>query len=256
MRVLSLLVLLICCFGTLFSQELKKGDVIRLITKIKVQKNVSSYDGKNQEFPEYLGEYLFKISNIGDDNIDLVPLHFPPENKDSLKVSKDKSISLSDLYNNKIFTVKKSDLLGSYTVQESIDKVTVGILSLPFKLRPQDNYAYEDKLNLNSTIHFHAFSYGNSRFGVQVGAGIGSVSINEDNAFGEIDSSLTSVPNLSIMSGLMYSYKFVQCGLYFGFDFINDQDKINWKHNGNLWIGLGIGFKIFSVSASSDEENN
>lgn len=242
-----------------YSEELKKGDIIKLNTKVKVISNLNSIDGTTKDIPQYLGEYLYKINNIGGETIELTALRFSlNETQIEIKgISKSGTPQkLSDLYNDRIFTVKKSDLLGSYSTNNPIERVSIGVLSLPFKFRTQSQFSYEDKFNINSTINFHLFSYGNSRFGVQLGTGIGSVEINKENAFGEFDSTLTSLPSLSLLSGIMYNYKFIQCGFYVGFDFINDQNKVNWMHNGNMWFGLGIGFKIFSISAYSDEENN
>ncbi|WP_109300148.1 hypothetical protein [Aquimarina sp. AU474] len=54
-------------------------------------------------------------------------------------------------------------------------------------------------------------------------------------------------------------YKRVQVGLYTGVDYINNNPTYQWDHNGDVWLGFGIGFNVFQTpigNESSEAGNN
>ncbi|WP_299526770.1 hypothetical protein [Winogradskyella sp.] len=52
-------------------------------------------------------------------------------------------LDFSKFYNNKIYAFKKSDFdLGAEVIEEK-RRLSVGLLTLPFKARPQDNFTFD-----------------------------------------------------------------------------------------------------------------
>jgi len=64
------------------------------------------------------------------------------------------------------------------------DRFTIGILTLPFKYRPQSDKSFDSDFNLNSTLGVRFYSLGGGHLYGQVGAGIGGVELNAINAKG------------------------------------------------------------------------
>ena len=61
---------------------------------------------------------------------------------------------------------------------------------------------------------------------------------------------------LTMFGGMMLQYKKVQAGIYFGVDHINNQNHYQWKNNGNLWIGFGVGYQLFNVNLEDSKKEN
>lgn len=161
----------------------------------------------------------------------------------------------SDKYNNIVFTVANTDLAAFAKVVEYEDRLAVGLLSLPFKARPQNGMTFDTEFNLNLTLNTRIGSLLGSSFNWQIGAGIGSVGLNTSNASGLTGEQAQDVALLTGLTGLMLQYKRVQVGLYAGVDFINNQKEYNWESNGNMWLGFGVGYDLFQISASPNSSN-
>lgn len=165
----------------------------------------------------------------------------------------------SRLYNNKVFKIAKSDY-DKYSkttineVTELPDRMTVGLLTLPFKFRPQKETAFDTEFNINTTLNVRLFSvFNNTSAYVQIGAGIGSTNLNSKNASG-IGDKPQDVSLLSLHTGFMVQYKRVQAGLYLGVDHINNQTDYQWKHQGKPWFGFGVGYEIFKIDLGEKKQ--
>jgi hypothetical protein len=144
------------------------------------------------------GGYRYIISSIDDTTniVTLQPLNFKVYNtariqrrvkRKTFLANKimDKSIT-SLLYNDKTFEVDKQDFNNSATKNYRVlpDRFTIGILTLPFKFRPQSDKSFDSDFNLNSTLGIRFLSLGGGHLYVQIGAGIGGVELNAINAKG------------------------------------------------------------------------
>ena len=65
--------------------------------------------------------------------------------------------------------------------------VNIGLLTLPFKARPQDDFSFDTEFNLNTTLSITPFQRNNYSLSVQLGAGIGSVGLNSNNSRGVME---------------------------------------------------------------------
>ena len=51
----------------------------------------------------------------------------------------------------------------------------------------------------------------------------------------------------------MLSHNNLQVGLYTGVDHINNQSNYQWNNNGEIWFAFGIGYDLFDVAKSSNQ---
>lgn len=218
-----------------------KGDVITLKSHLEVvnQKQVKEED---KSLVNYLEPTIqFRINSISNDLVGLIAVPF------NEKTNQAKS------YNNVIYYVNKSDFEDSYKEFKPDDKISIGLLTLPFKARPQDDFSFDTEFNLSTTLNYKITSIYNADFNIQIGAGIGSVNLNSSNSQIDADKA-QDVAALNFFTGLMLQYKKVQAGLYIGVDQINNQAQYQWQHNGNIWFGFGIGFNVFKISLGESQK--
>ena len=225
-----------------YSYGQKPGEIIKLTTYNKVIK-FENIIGTNKDSVNFLEpNILYRINKVNNETIQLKALYFK---KDTLK---------RKLYNDKIYYINKSDFEKSYEEYIPDDKLSVGILTLPFKARPQDDFSFDTEFNLSTTLNWNFHKVYNAKMNLQIGAGIGSVNLNSSNASGITDGKAQDVATLNFFSGLMLEYKKVQAGIYVGVDQINNQSEYQWNSNGNLWFGFGIGFNVFKISLGEKEK--
>lgn len=153
-------------------------------------------------------------------------------------------------YNDKLLEMKLSDYKSYAFDVEIADRVSFGILTLPFKYRPQKGASFENKLNLNTVISLllNSSLNKNTKIYAQFGAGFGAVNLNTDNAPQITAGTTEDIETITGFGGIMFEYKKIQTGIYLGYDKINNNNKYDWQSQGKPWISLGIGFKIFTIS--------
>ncbi|WBV61771.1 hypothetical protein PFY12_06515 [Chryseobacterium camelliae] len=253
-KILSLF--LLGCAGIAFGQEIKIGQRFTFKAPAKHTgtdlKKAELYDGATKN-PNYLEDGIkYEIADVTDKNI-IVKVD-PP-----FRVLEEGSTAIpkASYYNYKLFTVTKEEFLAkAEEVPEKPDRFSVGILTLPFKFRPQDEKTFEAQFNLNSTLNWRVGKFYSTDFYVQIGAGLGSVELNSNNSLGiEADKNINAA-TLTMFSGLMLQYKKVQAGIYCGVDQINNQKHYQWNNNGNLWFGFGVGYQLFNVDLGGDTKKS
>ncbi|EAS19784.1 hypothetical protein BBFL7_02184 [Flavobacteria bacterium BBFL7] len=243
-------------------ENIKEGDVVKLIAPIKVKSNsavlrLTATTDTTEDATVLEKGYLFNVISINTTakTVELLAVNFR-DSKTWLSRAKKDSINemVRKRYNDKVYTVDLEDFNRFAKLaenQKSPDRISLGIITLPFKARlTGDDVAFDTEFNFNSTANFRIKSYYNTHFNFQIGAGLGSVNLNESNTNylngtgGTIQAQ--DVRTLSILTGLMIAHKDVQLGLYAGWDHINNQKNFQWDNNGKLWVGLGIGVNIFN----------
>ncbi|TSE07932.1 hypothetical protein [Aquimarina algiphila] len=175
---------------------------------------------------------------------------------------------IGNKYNDILYTVNKDEFdkyATKYVKQKKKGSgaYSVGLLSLPFKARPvttvegqSGSLGFDTDFNLNSTLNVRlgGGKEGSTSLNFQMGAGIGSVGLDSNNASLVESTKTQDVATLTGLTGLMLEYDRVQFGIYIGVDYINNQRQFDWENNGNIWFGLGIGYRIFNVSISDQNE--
>jgi len=235
-----------------------KGDVI-ILDVPTAQSNVQSLIAG--QTPTNNADFLksgvkFKVISKLDSIVQLQALNYSElsikDKADYLaKYDKDK-IDLSEIYNNKIYTISRENFDTNAEKFVPRERLSIGLLTLPFKARPQDEFTFDTEFNLNSTLNWSFAYVNNVSINLQVGAGIGTVGLNTSNSNGLADDEAQDVSTITFMSGLMLQYNKVQAGIYIGVDNINNQSNYQWKSNGNVWFGFGIGYDLFNLSLASE----
>ncbi len=144
---------------------------------------------------------------------------------------------------------REAELLTSLKEVDS-DIMSIGVLTLPFKVRPPrgEKLSFDNDLNLITSFSVRLKKVGKAKFNFQFGTGISSLSLNSQNS--EIGDNSTKVAAWTIMTGFMLQYQKAQFGVYTGIDQIQNQENLDWKNNGEPWFAIGLGFEIFSVGLS------
>lgn len=186
-------------------------------------------------------------------------VYFYADNFELSKVLADRGTykDKSYLYNDKLLKMTYNDYKSNAKDVEFPDGVNFGILTLPFKFRPQKDAAFDPEFNLNTTfgVLIRNKYYKKTKFYAQCGAGIGTVKLDASNAKGITDDAAQSVSTITGFLGLMLQYNDIQAGIYAGADQINNNKKYDWENQGNLWISFGVGFKIFTLSKADKSKN-
>ena len=129
------------------------------------------------------------------------------------------------------------------------------MLTVPFKARlktKNSDFEFSPEFNLSSTLAvrlWKSWDY-NSNLFFQIGAGVGTVSLNEDNSAIE---DAQNIASLTLLTGLMFDFKGIQIGGYIGWDSISNNSLYEWNHHGKPWISLGIGFGLFDFGRGDND---
>ncbi|WP_332454412.1 hypothetical protein [Chryseobacterium aquaticum] len=157
------------------------------------------------------------------------------------------------LYNSKIYSVLNTNLIDNYIIKEQNDILSIGIITLPFKYRPQNKESFETEFNINTTLNYAFYHFGNASVNIQGGTGFGSVRLDELNSNVSAEYAVNAI-SLGFILGPMVQYKNVQFGVYSGVDIINNNSQLQWSHNGKLCFGLGIGYNLFKIDVGAQQK--
>jgi hypothetical protein len=246
--------------NNLFSQTIKQGDIIRLENNVPIIGSPTALFSNNVNLTkkaEYLQPYVkFRVIKITDTQVKLIALNYTvvsDSTKIKARIKYPNKIYKDEIYNNKIYTISRNNFNSFSEKIEPKERFSIGLLTLPFKARPQGDVTFDTEFNLNSTLNIRLFDIAGSSLNYQIGAGIGSVGLNTSNASGLSDDEAQDVATMTLLNGLMLQYKRVQVGLYAGVDHINNQKNYKWESNGNIWFGFGIGYNLFDISLSGEK---
>jgi hypothetical protein len=257
----------ICIATVLFLSPLNAqdvGDLVRLRIQVPVKSVESIISGKDigKTFEVIGGSTKFMVISKTDTEVKLqAPNYkgFSIAYQEKYKAANNgkERLDYSEFFNEKIYTIKKSDFDLSAVKVEEKKRISVGLLTLPFKARPQDKFAFDTEFNINTTMNIALRYFGDYSLNFQFGAGIGSVGLNNSNASGIMENQDQDVSTLTFLSGIMLSHKNLQIGLYAGIDHINNQANYNWDSDGNIWLAFGIGYDLFDVATANtvNEQN-
>jgi len=266
------LIIYLLCYSTVLNAQIKVGDTVRLKRKIEIKKEVelnhlSLYNNSNADYS--IAKFATKVLPSGyyyiviskkTKTIILEPLSFKDYSIGKIKRRNKRKKFLdnnildysihSKLYNDKTFEINAenfevfADKASKAHFKKLPTRLSIGVVTLPFKYRPQEQKSFDTEFNINTTANIRIASVFNTHLYGQLGAGFGSINLNSTNSDlkkGDVQDKQT----LSFLSGIMLQHNRVQIGLYMGWDRINNQRTINWVSNGNLWFGFGAGYNLF-----------
>lgn len=136
---------------------------------------------------------------------------------------------------------------------------TWGAVTIPLKMRfgdADDRYfGFEPTANLGLFAGWRRQIRGSrpQSFNLLLGTSASNVTLRDVDvdmiSYLNTDSTATRPENalaISASIGTVYQIESFQFGLFIGLDFIPGQDGRFWRHQGIPWLGLGIGFGLFS----------
>jgi len=256
MRTKILLLFLLGWVGMAFGQEIKIGERFTFKTPAKhsaTDAKITGIYNNTTTNPNYLEDGIkYKIVDISGDNISVIvdPPFIKPKDEST-------EISKASYYNYKLFSITKEEFqTKAEETPETPDRFSIGILTLPFKFRPQDEKTFEAQFNLSSTLNWRLTNFPTTNVYLQLGAGLGSVELNSNNSLGIGPDENINAATLTMFTGLMLQHKKVQAGIYCGVDQINNQQHYQWRNNGNLWFGFGVGYQLFNVNLGGGNSKN
>jgi hypothetical protein len=137
---------------------------------------------------------------------------------------------------------------------------TLGLVTMPLKLRPGKNFDFQGNLSLGTTagIKMRMSKYNPNFLNVLLGASISAVTLDSFSTKGKVTGQpLTNQAVFSPSIGMVFEFGKAQAGLFYGWDLLNKStdSQYSWIHNGKPWISIGFGFSILSINSKSQNAN-
>jgi hypothetical protein len=175
-------------------------------------------------------------------------------------ISSDTTIKVS-----RYFKIMKSDLDSNCRMifQTGIKSgtFTVGLVTMPLKLRLGSNFDFQGNFSLGTTAgaRMRISKYNSNYIDLLLGLSISTVSLDSFSTNGKISGQpLTNIATFSPSLGVVLEFGKSQFGVFYGWDLLSKstQSKYNWIYNGKPWISVGFGFSIFSVTSQQSANTN
>ncbi|MEO5684679.1 MAG: hypothetical protein ABIQ88_18705 [Chitinophagaceae bacterium] len=173
-------------------------------------------------------------------------------------------------YDNKIdkyFMIQQYDLDSNcvkvYNAGFRSSVFTIGLVTMPLKLRLGSNFDFQGNLSLGTTagVKIRLSRFSANYVNVLLGTAISTISLDSFNTRGKVAGQ--PISNMAVFSpslGVVFEFGRAQAGLFYGWDILNKstQTKYEWIYNRKPWLSIGFGFSIFNVdgSAKSAEPKN
>jgi len=138
---------------------------------------------------------------------------------------------------------------------------TLGLVTMPLKLRVGNNFDFQGNLSLGTTAgaKMRISPYNSNYINLLFGASISTISLDSFSTGGKITGQpLTNIAVFSPSLGIVFDFGKAQAGVFYGWDILNNsaQSKYNWIYNGKPWLSIGFGVSIFSVDSKSSSSRN
>lgn len=141
-----------------------------------------------------------------------------------------------------------------YSMKPSI---AIGAAAIPFKIR-RNPFLFTNDVGVGSVFgpKFRLSPYNNKNFySIVAGVGLSSIVLDSISTRGTItdDSVSKKVSSLTVSSGVVFDFGGIEIGAFVGWDFIDNNDNINWRYQGKPWLSVGFGYSLFH-KAKHDRE--
>jgi hypothetical protein len=137
---------------------------------------------------------------------------------------------------------------------------TAGNVLIPVKLRLNKfDFSKDFTLGPVAGIKLRLSHYTRNCINFLFGLGVTSITLNDQSTDGHIEED-TEIPALSPCLGAVFDFfNQTQAGFFVGWDFVSNNESVNFIYNGKTWISFGLGFSILtrgSPAAAKEEEIN
>jgi hypothetical protein len=160
----------------------------------------------------------------------------------------------------KYFLVTRTDLdsncikVYSRGIKNSV--FTLGLVTMPMKLRLGKNFDFQGNLSLGTTAgaKFRVSKYNPNFMNLLLGLSISTNTLDSFSTGGRVNGQ--PINNMAVFSpslGVVFEFGKAQAGIFYGWDFLNKSNQLQyqWIHNKRPWVSIGFGFSIFSVNSNS-----
>jgi hypothetical protein len=179
--------------------------------------------------------------------------------KDSLTKLSSQSAYTSDKNDRQYFVVSLADFDSKCEPYFSRGyDFTFGVMTIPIKLRARSQksgslFEYDEKFNIGISAGIKkSFNSRKDRsVSLLLNTSISNVKIDSLNTKG-FQKEATSTGAFTIATGLVFKQADFNIGFFLGWDKVPGVLGRNWVHYGKPWVGVGIGFSLFSVSITGE----
>lgn len=168
----------------------------------------------------------------------------------SINYEEKKGTFWTDHYNDKIFSMPYKKFIDiTAPLYRRYKGCQVGVYTIPFRLRGTGkDFDFESSLSLQSNI---VFGFGTlkkptSWFDFSGGIGLTGISLNSNNS--DVLENRTATAITASFGAVFKFNRWANIGLFGGWDWLGAKDRgVNWKYNGDFWIGIGINISFNSI---------
>ena len=130
--------------------------------------------------------------------------------------------------------------------------------TVPIRLRGfnEGSFEFETNLSIGSSVSTglrYNLTKEDRYFEFTGGIGITKVNLKPSNS--NLENETLSPAAFTIALGFLFHYDKMNAGLFLGWDKISgeEQQKYDWKHNNDLWLGIGLNIGVLNLSKNNRE---
>lgn len=170
-------------------------------------------------------------------------------------------------FEGRIFGMTKNEILNYaqiYRGNMPNRSFVTSAVTIPIKIRPGDGESGDDKkryfdfegnvnIGLTAGLRDRISKNGRSYLNYIGGISIGSTKITPETVSTELNSE-TNASILTPFVGVIYEYNDFQIGAFLGWDHIGGKIGKSWIYQGKGWLGVGLGYSIFTTKDENPED--
>lgn len=168
----------------------------------------------------------------------------------SINSEREQGTFWTNQYNDKIFSMPYKKFMDiTAPLYKRYKGCQVGVYTVPFRLRGTGkDFDFESSLSLQSNIVFGLGTLKKPTSWVDLSGGIGltGISLNSNNS--DVLENRTATAITASLGAVFKFNRWANIGLFGGWDWLGAKDRgVNWKYNGDFWIGIGINISFNSI---------
>jgi hypothetical protein len=231
---------------------------------------LSNNDGNKLIFPS---DWKFRVVGITKDNELIIKqwrskksankekgAKFYNIEKDSLKKIDNTHAYTSSKNDNQFFTIPLSEFDAKCDpyFQKGMD-FTFGVMTIPIKLRSKSKktgslFELEEKFNIgiSAGIKLNFNSRKDRSISLLINTSVSNARLDSLNTNG-FQKETISTGAFTIATGMVFKQDDFNVGVFLGWDKVPGILGKNWVHYGKPWVGVGIGFSLFSINVTPNK---